>query len=103
MKIGKSLIGSKYPVFIIAEAGINHNGDIEIAKEMINQAKLIGADAIKFQTIFPDELYSKHQNQNLYKLINDWSFNKKQHIELMKFARGKKIEFISTKNIVFQE
>ena len=39
-------------VFIIAEIGVNHNGDLDLAKEMIIAAKNAGADAVKFQTFF---------------------------------------------------
>lgn len=95
LKIGKNVIGKSMPVFIVAEAGINHNGDINIAKKMIRKAALIGASAIKFQTIFPEELYSEN-NTHLFKLIKKWSFDKKQHIELKKYAEKNKIEFFST-------
>ena len=45
--------------FIIAEIGINHNGDIEIAKKLINGAKYSGANAVKFQTRTIDLVYPK--------------------------------------------
>jgi N-acetylneuraminate synthase/N,N'-diacetyllegionaminate synthase len=54
LKIGRRIIGPRKPVFIVAEAGINHNGDLQIAKKMIKEASEIGADAIKFQTIFQE-------------------------------------------------
>ena len=41
---------------IIAEAGVNHNGDLELAKKMVAKAKMAGADYIKFQTFVPQEL-----------------------------------------------
>ena len=47
------------PVFIIAEIGINHNGDVEIAKQLIDVAKVAGADAVKFQKRSIDLVYSK--------------------------------------------
>jgi len=96
MKIGNSYIGKGKPVFIVAEAGINHNGDIKIAKQMILEASKAGANAIKFQTIFPEELYSEKSNTTLFNLIKKWSFNKKQHIELKKFTEKNKLEFLST-------
>ena len=51
-KIGNKEIGYKKPVFIIAEAGVNHNGNIELAKELVVKAKESGADCVKFQTAF---------------------------------------------------
>ena len=47
------------PIFIIAEIGINHNGDVEIAKQLIDVAKIAGADAVKFQKRTIDLVYSK--------------------------------------------
>ncbi len=44
---------------IIAEAGVNHNGNAELAKEMVEQAKGAGADYIKFQTFQPEKLVSR--------------------------------------------
>ena len=96
MKIGRRIIGPRKPVFIVAEAGINHNGDLQIAKKMIKEASEIGADAIKFQTIFPEELYSPLNNKKLYNLIRKWSFNKKEHLELKNFSEKYNIEFFST-------
>lgn len=96
MKIGNYYVGQGKPVFIVAEAGINHNGDIKLAKQMIIKASKAGANAIKFQTIFPEELYSEKTNKTLFNLIKKWSFNKKQHIELKKFAERHHLEFFST-------
>ncbi|MBU1863464.1 MAG: N-acetylneuraminate synthase family protein [Candidatus Omnitrophica bacterium] len=47
--IGSKIIGDGFPTFIVAEAGVNHNGDIELAKKLIVEAKQAGADAVKFQ------------------------------------------------------
>ena len=50
IKISNKWIGENYPVFITAEAGINHNGSLKIAKKLVNVAKKAGANCIKFQT-----------------------------------------------------
>ena len=46
--------------YLIAEIGVNHNGDIDLAKNMIKKAKEIGADAVKFQTFTADKLVSQN-------------------------------------------
>jgi pseudaminic acid synthase len=56
MKIGNCEIGIGHPTFIVAELSANHNQDINIAIELIHQAKLSGADAIKMQTYTPDTI-----------------------------------------------
>ena len=84
------------PTYIVAEAGINHNSDIEIAKKMIEIAAQCGANAIKFQTFTPDELFSEAVNPELYNLSKTWVLNKKDHIELQKHAKKNKIDFFST-------
>lgn len=53
-KIGDRLVGDGYPAFLIAEIGINHNGDIGIAKQMIDAAVHAGVDAVKFQKRTPE-------------------------------------------------
>jgi len=53
------LIGPEEPVFIIAEAGVNHNGDITLAKKLVNVAAEAGADAVKFQTFRAEEVATR--------------------------------------------
>lgn len=56
IKIANKFVGEGKPIFIIAEAGVNHNGKLELAKKLIIQAKKAGADAIKFQTFKAEEV-----------------------------------------------
>lgn len=95
-KIGIKKIGRIQPTYIIAEPGINHFGDIKLAKELIDTAKKCGADAIKFQTIFPDEVYSKLSNPKLFEKLEQSILTKKQWLELKNHAKDQKIHFFST-------
>ncbi len=61
IKVGDKIIGDKYPTFVIAEIGINHNGDLKIAKELIEQSKNAGADAVKFQKRDLNLVFSKEE------------------------------------------
>src|SRR3989338_7961656 len=61
VKIGTKLVGEGHPTFIIAEIGINHNGDIEIAKKLIEAAASIGCDAVKFQKRAVDVVYTAEE------------------------------------------
>lgn len=54
VKIGGRLVGDGHPTYIIGEIGINHNGDLEIAKQLIDLASWAGADAVKFQKRTPE-------------------------------------------------
>ena len=97
LRIGKHEIGFGKPVFIVAEAGINHNGDIEIAKKMIKTAAECGANAVKFQTFFPGEEFSEKLDPKWFNLAKTWSFTKKQeNMELKRYAEKNGIEFFST-------
>ena len=90
--------------FIIAEAGINHNGRIKKAFKLINEAKNVGADAVKFQAYITDELclpnallcnYQKKNNfKSQYDLLKKYELKQDEIIKLSKFALKKKIKFI---------
>ena len=60
IKINNRKIGKNQPVLIIAEAGVNHNGSLRLAKKMVATAKKTGADAIKFQTFKAEDLVLRH-------------------------------------------
>lgn len=58
LRLGSRTIGPGHPCFLIAEAGVNHNGDVELAHRLVDVAADAGADAVKFQTFDPDLLVS---------------------------------------------
>lgn len=95
-------IGRGCPCFIIAEAGINHNGNIELAKRLIAEAKEAGADAIKFQTHLPEKEMLKdnfsggHIGSSLFDLLKKLELSREDHEKLRDYAREKGIIFMST-------
>ncbi len=70
IKIGSKLIGTNQPVFIIAEAGINHNGSLGLAKKLIDAAVESGADAVKFQTFKAENLVTEKVEMAEYQKKN---------------------------------
>lgn len=94
--------------FIIAEAGVNHNGDVGLAYEMIEKAKESGCDCIKFQTFHADLLVTKtakmadYQEKNLKKTDSQYNMLKKLEFDQEVFSRLKRycqdvgIQFLST-------
>ena len=67
LKIKNKIIGDQWPVYIIAEIGINHNGSLKLCKKMITEAKKSGADAVKLQISNP--IYSYCSNTNSFKIF----------------------------------
>ncbi|MDX9992603.1 MAG: N-acetylneuraminate synthase family protein [Anaerolineales bacterium] len=65
IKLGNKWVGDGHPAYIIAEIGINHNGDLEIAKEMITAAAHAGADAVKFQKRTPEVCTPPEQQRQM--------------------------------------
>jgi len=102
IKIGEKLIGDKCPVFVIAEAGINHNGDIEKAMLLIDEAVKCGADAVKFQTHLPEQEMLKdaftadYVGDSLFDILKKVELSKEDHIKLKEHAEEKGILFLST-------
>lgn len=94
---------------IIAEAGVNHNGDIETAKKLIDAAAEIEVDYIKFQTFKADRIVTKSAKKANYQIKNqdksdDSQFNmlkklelsEKDHYKLIEYCKSKKIKFMSS-------
>lgn len=108
IKIGNKKIGPKHPVFIISEVGINHNGNMLLAKKLINEAIKCGADAVKFQNFKTEELIRKnapkaaYQNRNIGKKKSQFEMLKKLELNydntsmLKKYCDNKNIIFLST-------
>jgi N-acetylneuraminate synthase len=61
VKIGNRLVGAGHPCFIVAEIGINHNGDLDLARKLISAAMLAGCDAVKFQKRTLDVVYTAEE------------------------------------------
>ena len=73
LAIGGRTIGQGQPCFVIAEAGVNHNGDVSLAHRLVDVAAEAGADAVKFQTFDPDRLVSPAARKAAYQVANTGS------------------------------
>ena len=95
-------------VFIIAEAGVNHNGSVDLAKQLIDAASISGADAVKFQTFKAENLVSKNAkkadyqkqttnaSESQFDMIKKLELDISMHKELVAYCQEKDIMFLST-------
>ena len=108
ISINEKKIGPGYDPFIIAEAGINHNGDMKLAKQMVIAAKDAGVDAVKFQTFYAKDfiqdrtlMYSytsqgKKITEPIIDMFERCEFTKEQWKELKEYCDSEGILFLST-------
>jgi N-acetylneuraminate synthase len=104
IKIGNRMVGDGHPTYIIAEIGINHNGELDTAKKMIDAAVHAGADAVKFQkrtpeVATPDELKDQMRETPWgYITYLDYrhkvEFDETQYREIDRYCREKKIDWM---------
>ena len=106
VKIGDRVVGPGEPCFIIAEAGSNHDGKLEQAKQLIDVAADSGADAVKFQTFQAGKIAARTKDKivnidlagakTLYELYEKMELPREWQGELRDYTRGKGIIFLST-------
>ena len=103
--IQSRVIGKGNPAFIIAEAGVNHNGDQSIAEELIRSAKKSGADCVKFQTFKAERVVTKHAPKANYQRIttnpDQSQLDMLRAIELSEQAYGRLISLCESEDLVF--
>tara|TARA_B100001057_G_scaffold500261_1_gene614358 strand:+ start:1645 stop:2670 length:1026 start_codon:yes stop_codon:yes gene_type:complete len=94
---------------IIAEAGVNHNGEIKIAKKLIDIASEAGVDYVKFQTFKADNLVSttakkadyqkkntKKNDETQFQMLKKLELSEKDHLDLIEYCNGRSVKFFST-------
>ena len=106
IEIGGYPIGDDYPVYIIAEIGINHNGDLDIAKKLIDTAVLAGCNAVKFQKRTP-ELCVPEEQRNVMR-ETPWGlmpyleyrhrveFGQEEYAEIDRYCKEKSITWFAS-------
>lgn len=104
MRIKNRLIGEDHKPLVIAEIGINHEGSLEIAKEMVDSAHSAGAEIVKHQThIVEDEMSEEakkvipgNTNVSIYEVMKRCALNEEEEIQLKKYVEQKGMIFLST-------
>jgi N,N'-diacetyllegionaminate synthase len=108
LAIANQQVGPGYPCFIIAEAGVNHNGELKTAKRLVDAAVEAGADAVKFQTFIAEQVVSpsapkadyqlkttsEHESQ--LEMIKNLELSSDDHHQLQKYCQKNNILFLST-------
>lgn len=102
--IGKRTVGLGFPPLVIAEVGINHEGNLRKAKQMVDDAKASGAECVKFQShIVEDEMVPAAQGtipgnaqKSIWEIIKRCSLSEKEEIELKKYVERQGLIYLST-------
>jgi N-acetylneuraminate synthase len=106
IKLGNRMVGDGYPTYIIAEIGINHNGDLDLTKRMIDAAAHAGVDAVKFQKRTPEICTPPEQQKQMRE--TPWGyityleyrykveFGEKEYREIDRYCKGKGIDWFAS-------
>lgn len=107
LRVGQRFVGDGHPCYVIAEAGLNHNGDLDIAKKLIDVAAMSGCDCVKFQKRDVANLAIKEvldaedkrfpELGSTYREIREkLEFNFEQYEQLVAYCKERKIDFLCT-------
>ena len=110
IKIQERRIGDGQPTFFIAEAGVNHNGRLDMARRLVDSAKQAGADAVKFQSFVTEKLTTRtapkstyhiettgeDRNQSWFDLLKTQEMSAGMHQDLIEYCQHRGIMFLST-------
>ena len=105
IRIGTNFVGNNKQIFVIAEAGVNHNNNLKMALKMVDIAKKSGANAIKFQTFNAQKTqlknsikpnYQKKINNNYFNIIKSLEPNLDDQKKIFEYCKKKNILFLST-------
>lgn len=108
IRIGDRIIGKGKPCYIIAEAGVNHNGELRLAKKLVKAAATAGADAVKFQTFSADSIATKsaqkaayqkktsEASESQYAMLKRLELPREAFAALSDYAKKCSIEFLSS-------
>ena len=108
IRIQERVIGMNQPCFIMAEAGVNHNGELKLAKALVDAAVWAKADAIKFQTFKAERLVTESapkaeyqkaatdRRESQFEMLKRLELSEKDHRQLIRYCQKKGIVFLST-------
>ena len=108
MKIADRTIGAGHPAYVIAEAGVNHNGDIELARSLVRAAVEAGADAVKVQTFVAEQIVTRDAPKADYQvestaraesqleMLKRLELSREDHKDLQALCRELGVAFVST-------
>jgi sialic acid synthase SpsE len=108
IEIGRRIVGPGYPCYVIAEAGSNHNGDLALARELIDAAADAKCDAVKFQVFRPEELVTRTgphaayldpllaDDESLFDLFSKTTMDRSWLPDLADHCRRRGIDFLAT-------
>ncbi len=108
IQLGQRVIGESQPCFVIAEAGVNHNGDVDLALRLVDAAANGGADAVKFQTFRADRVAATTAPKAQYQLrttateesqqamLRRLELSRSDHVRLIERCRTRGLTFLST-------
>lgn len=104
MKIAHRLIGPEHPPLVVAEIGINHGGSLEVAKAMVNAARMAGCEMVKHQTHFVDDemtdeaksIFPPNADKSIWDVMLECALSKDDEIALKQYAESLGLIYIST-------